>query len=195
MDVSTLANLHDTDTLLTLTDKDTLLTVTLTDMDAHLTSTLTKRDAMTYVLDNSDTWFDEATLLPATRLWLDQAFDRGQDVYVVVGFHTVTNARVMQESLAGGSAGGQITVPVGLSLAAAGAIVPFGSALDPSAAVYQQGSDGTQPQFVAPGEHICAVQYRKICHQWLSSKHIDKAGLSVDPRWKFRLRKAAAGTT
>ncbi|KAB5572285.1 hypothetical protein GE09DRAFT_956676, partial [Coniochaeta sp. 2T2.1] len=74
---------------------------------------------------------------------------------------------------------GQITVPVGLSLAAAGAIVPFGRALDPSAA----GSDGTQSQFVAPGEHICAVQYRKICHQWLSSKHIDKARLSEVRQW------------
>ncbi|KAB5549408.1 hypothetical protein GE09DRAFT_1223246 [Coniochaeta sp. 2T2.1] len=96
---------------------------------------VTTEDVKTYVLDNSDTWFDEATRLPATRLWLKQAFDRGQDVYMVVGFHTVTNASVTQESLAGRSVGGQITVPVGLSLAAAGATVPFGSALDPSTAV------------------------------------------------------------
>ncbi|KAB5581200.1 hypothetical protein GE09DRAFT_988271 [Coniochaeta sp. 2T2.1] len=144
---------------------------------------VTTEHVKTYILDDSDAWFDEATRLPVTRRWLERAFDRGQDVYMVVGFHTVTNASVTQESVAGRSAEGQITVPAGLSLAAAGVVVPLGSALDPGVAVYQQGYEGTQSQFVAPGEHICAVQYRKIRHQWLSSKHVDKARLSDVRQW------------
>ncbi|KAB5539210.1 hypothetical protein GE09DRAFT_1248163 [Coniochaeta sp. 2T2.1] len=112
------------------------------------------------------------------RVTTEDAFDRGQDVYMVVGFHTVTNATVTHESLAGSSVGGQITVTVGLSLAAAGVVVRLGSAVDPSATVYQQGYDRAQSQFGAPGEHICAVQYRKICHVAL-----EQACLSEVRQW------------
>ncbi|KAI8710441.1 hypothetical protein NCS52_01574300 [Fusarium sp. LHS14.1] len=80
----------------------------------------------TYTLDNSDSWFDEAIGLAATRCWIERALDRGEDIYMIVGYRTVTDASVSQASILGSSAEGQTTVPATLSLAAAGAIAPIG---------------------------------------------------------------------
>ncbi len=43
--------------------------------------------------------------------------------------------------------------------------------------------DGAQSQYTAPGEQVCALEYRKICYGWLPSKHIDKAQLSNVRQW------------
>ncbi|KAL2136725.1 hypothetical protein VTI74DRAFT_1766 [Chaetomium olivicolor] len=137
----------------------------------------------TYTLDNSDGWFEEATRLQATRAWLERAIDRGHDIYMIVGFHTITNANIRQESVVGKSAGSQINVPASLSLAAAGVVALLGDAVDPNVAVHQQCLDGAQSQFVVHGEQVCALEYRKICHSWLSSKHIDKSRLSKVRQW------------
>ncbi|KAH6635865.1 hypothetical protein F5144DRAFT_159504 [Chaetomium tenue] len=144
---------------------------------------VTTEHVKTYTLDNSERWFEEATRVPATRAWIERRIDKGHDIYMIVGFHTITKAIISQESVDGSSAGGQINVPVSLSLAAAGVVVPLGDTIDPSMAIHQQGLDGTQSQFVAPGEQVCALEYRKLCHSWLSSKHIDKSRLSKVCHW------------
>jgi hypothetical protein len=137
----------------------------------------------TYTLDNCDGWFDEITSLPATRSWIEGRLDQDHDIYMIVGFHTVTNAIISQESNAGKSAAGQIKAPVGLSLTAAGVIAPLGSILDPGVSVHQQVLDGFQSRFVARGEQVCALEYRKVCHRWLSSKHVDNCRLSNMHQW------------
>jgi hypothetical protein len=137
----------------------------------------------TYYLEKSDDWFEEAAGMPATRQWFERKFDRGYDIYMIVGFHTVTDARIIQESVTGTAGGGQIRLPVGLSLAAAGVIVPLGNLIDPSVSGDRLDLEGAQAQFIAPGEQVCALQYRKICHRWLSSKDIDKSRLSKTPQW------------
>jgi len=137
----------------------------------------------TYTLDNSDFWFEEATGLEATRVWFERAFDRDHDVYMIVGFHTVTNASISQDSIDGKNAAAQINVPASLFLATAGVITPLGNAIDPNVSVHRQGLDKEQSQFVAPGEQVCALEYRKVCHRWLSSKRVDKSRLSKVCHW------------
>jgi hypothetical protein len=132
----------------------------------------------TYYLDKSDVWFDEATEIPDTRRWAERKYDRGYDIYMIVGYHTVTDARIVLESITGEAAGGQIKLPVGLSLAAAGVILPLGDLVDPRVSGHLQSSNTARSQFIAPGEQVCAVQYRKVCHRWLSSKDIGKSRLS-----------------
>ncbi|WKT54201.1 hypothetical protein QSH57_004785 [Fusarium oxysporum f. sp. vasinfectum] len=137
----------------------------------------------TYTLDNSDDWFNKVTCLPATRAWIERAIDRGEDIYMIVGFYTATNASISQTSIVRNSAGGQIQVPVALSLSAAGVVAPIGNLLDPGVGVSQQGLDGAASQFVAPGEQVCALEYRKLCHRWLSSKDVDNSRLSEVRQW------------
>lgn len=137
----------------------------------------------TYTLDNSDNWFDEAIGLAATRAWIERALDRGEDIYMIVGYRTVMNASISQASILVNSAGGQTTAPGTLSLTAAGIIAPIGGLLAASVGTNQQGLDGAISQFVAPGEQVYALEYRKLCHRWLSSKHVDNSRLSGVRQW------------
>lgn len=136
-----------------------------------------------YTLDNSEAWFDETTRLPATRAWIEQAIDRGREVYLIVGIHTVMDASISHESASGSRAGGHAEIPVSLSLTAAGIVAPFGGIIDPSIGFQRQGLDAAHTRFVAPGEQVCAIEYRKIRYEWLSSKRIEKSRLSNVRQW------------
>jgi hypothetical protein len=137
----------------------------------------------TYILQNSDRWFEEATKMLPTRSWIERQVDQGYDIYVIVGFHTVTDARVIQEYMHAKSTEGQLKLPGSLSLTAVGAIAPLGNIIDPRVGGHCHDLDGANAQFLAPGEHVCALQCRKMCHKWLSSKNIDQSRLSKLPRW------------
>jgi len=138
----------------------------------------------TYTLENSGERFIEAMNLEESRKWVEDKIDMDKDIYLVVGFHTVLNARIVQRSLQGREAGGQINLPIGLSLAAIGAFMPLGNIMDPHLAGNYQLSQSGNIEFLAPGEQICALQYLKVRHRWLSSRNVDKEFLSKAPRWK-----------
>lgn len=144
---------------------------------------VTAEKITTYTLDNSDEWFDSVTRIPATRAWIERAVDRGEDLYMIVGFHTVTNARIVHQVVQGQGVGGHVNVPVSLTLTSVGVVAPLGNIIDPSVGGKYHDLDSTQAHFVAPGEQVSAFQYRKIRHKWLSSKTIDTSRLSKSPRW------------
>lgn len=137
----------------------------------------------TYTLQNSTQWFEKAVSSEETRRWFERAIDQGDDIYFVVGFHTITDAQIIYESAEGNEHTGQLGLPVGLALNAAGVIAPLGDLADPQVGVHHGSVEGVIEHFKAPGEQICAFQYRKVCHRWLSSRRIDKATLAKTPRW------------
>ena len=136
----------------------------------------------TYVLDNSEAWFRKATDLDETKKWIEGAIG-GSGVYYVVGFHTMTDARIVHESMEGHKTSGGLTMPIGLSLAAIGVIVPLGNVVDPGIRGHRTASNGAETQFIAPGEQICALQYRKVSYRWLFSKEIANLKISDVSRW------------
>lgn len=136
----------------------------------------------TYILDNSEAWFIDATNFDETRRWIERAIG-GDGIYIIVGFHTMTDARIVHESIEGHQLAGQITVPVGLSLAAAGVVVPLGNIVDPAVSGNHRSLNGSKTEFVVPGEQISALQYRKVSHRWLYSKKVASLKLSKVPRW------------
>jgi hypothetical protein len=56
--------------------------------------------------------------IPTMRRRAERKYQRGHDIYMVVGFYTVTDASIIEDSVAGEAARGQIKLPVSLSLAA-----------------------------------------------------------------------------
>lgn len=136
-----------------------------------------------YSLDNSEAWFDKAVSLSDTRRWIEKAALRGDNVYMIVGITTLTDARLVLGSVGERQVGGQVNVPVGLSLAAAGVIVPLAGLIDPAVDGKYQTIDNAQSQYIAPGEQVCAIQYRKICHKWLSRRLIEQSRLSKTRQW------------
>jgi hypothetical protein len=136
----------------------------------------------TYTLDNLEDWFMEATKFDETKRWIERAIG-GDGIYLVVGFHTVTDSRIMHESVEGHQISGRVTVPVGLTLAAVGVVVPLGNIVDPAVGGDRRAVDGEKTQFFAPGEQICALRYFKISYRWLYSKKVENLKLSKWPRW------------
>jgi hypothetical protein len=83
----------------------------------------------TYTLQNSTQWFEKAVSSEESRRWFERAIDQGDDVYFVVGFHTVTDAQIIYESAEVNEHTGRLGLPVGLTLNAAGVIAPLGETL------------------------------------------------------------------
>jgi hypothetical protein len=136
----------------------------------------------TYALDNSDAWFDRAISDEETKKWIERAAIRGNKVFIIVGICTLTDARFVQTSVKEQESQGRATAPV-LSLAAAGAVLPFAGLVDPSVHgdFCNFASNGTR--FFAPGEKICAIQYREIRYKWLSSRVVQNLQLLKTRQW------------
>jgi hypothetical protein len=139
----------------------------------------------TYYLDNNGQWFRNTVQSEDVRMWIEQTIDEGEDIYVVVGYHTILDARITEQSREQRDSGGKVVLPISAAMVATGVVVPFGNIADPGLAGASGRTEDQQRQFVARGERIIAVQYRKLRFRWFSSKNVvDKATLAKETQWK-----------
>jgi hypothetical protein len=92
---------------------------------------------------------------------------------MIVGFCTMTDTQFVQTSAREQGTQGQATAPVSLSLAAAGAVVPFAGLVDPSVQGGFASFAGNKTRIFAPGEQICTIKYREV-------KYDDENVITVD---------------
>jgi hypothetical protein len=164
------------------------------ELTAFLSSTVSSRtnasihiktkQVKTYYLDNNGQWFRDIVKLEDVRKWVERTIDEGEDIYVVVGYHTVLDARIAEQSREQKLLDGNLAVPVSSALLASGVVVPFGELVDPRLAGSSGQAEDLQRQFVAQGEQIIAVQYRKVRFRIFSSKSVDNATLAKGARWE-----------
>ncbi|KAF2469218.1 uncharacterized protein BDR25DRAFT_394543 [Lindgomyces ingoldianus] len=140
---------------------------------------------VTRQLRNTEGIFRKICQLPSARRWLERAIRRRQHVYLVVGLKTLTDARISQGKSRAIEAEAEVKVPTTLAAAASGVVLPLGDLLDVSAGLSHQKQDNEKISFVAPGEQIFAVQYRKIEFARFSGRDIDKASLELGNTWKI----------
>jgi hypothetical protein len=145
---------------------------------------ITTEQVKTYYLDNSGQWFRDIVRSEDVRKWIERTVDEGEDIYVVVGYHTILDARIAEQSREQKLLNGSLAVPVSSVLLASGVVVPFGNLADPRLAGSSGRAEDLQRHFVAHGEQIIAVQYRKIRFRFLSSKSVDNATLAKEARWE-----------
>lgn len=138
----------------------------------------------TYQLSNSGSWFKSAVKSEAVREWIKESIDQGDDIYVIVGYHTMTDARIIEGVVDAADTSAWLQLPVGEALATAGVVAPLGSMADPGVGVKNFHQQGVHRRFVAVGEQVCAVQYRKVRFKWFSSRDLDKTSLEKNNRWK-----------
>jgi hypothetical protein len=100
---------------------------------------------------------------------LDYAIRR-RKIYMIVGFCTMTDTQFVQTSAREQGTQGQATAPVSLSLAEAGAVVPFAGLVDPSIQGGSASFVSNETRIFAPGEQICTIKYREVKYKWLSSR-------------------------
>ncbi|KAJ5263640.1 hypothetical protein N7478_011245 [Penicillium angulare] len=151
-----------------------------TETSVHITA----KEARTYYLDNNSQWFRGIVQEKEVRKWIERVVDEGETIYLVVGYHTVLNAHVVETSKESNSLGGNLTFPVSAALAATGVVIPLGNLIDPSIGSSHERSKDHRRQSIIQGEQIVAVQYRRIKFKFLSSKSIDKATLEKGTRWE-----------
>ena len=144
---------------------------------------ITADQARTYYLNNSGQWFRDVVKSQETREWIERTIDEGEDIYVVVAYHTLMNARVLEQLEGQSSGGGSLAIPVSTALTASGVLVPFNVA-DPGLSGFRGRTEDNQRQFIAPGEQIYAVQYRKVRWGWFSSNKVDEITLGTKAWWK-----------
>ncbi|KAF3906300.1 hypothetical protein ABW20_dc0103146 [Dactylellina cionopaga] len=175
----------------------TLGTSTYSNLTAIIASHLSKNTVdyvhleslsnQTYQLENSTDVFENICADPNARKWLLKMIGRRRSIYMVVGLETILNAEVSCGNLRAKEKGGEITVPVSAALAGALAIpIAIPDVLDVGIGVNKKEDHEVQASFLAPGEMVFAVQYRKLEFSWLSSKDIDKTTLR-NSRWVINL--------
>ncbi|KAH8728778.1 hypothetical protein GQ44DRAFT_701969 [Phaeosphaeriaceae sp. PMI808] len=145
---------------------------------------VTAEEAKTYYLNNAGQWFRDAVKSEETRKWIERTIDEGEDIYIVVAYHTLLNTRITEQLQGQSAAGGTLAIPVSTALAASGVVVPFTNAVDPGFGGSRGTMENEQRQFEAPGEQIYAVQYRKVRWTWFSSKKVDKMTLAKKAWWE-----------
>ncbi|KAI7781028.1 hypothetical protein LA080_015262 [Diaporthe eres] len=141
---------------------------------------------VTRQLKNSGQFFEKLCSLRTTRAWLERMLRRRKSVYVVTGMQTVANAQIGRTRKTGTTYEGNVQIPGSLATFAAGIPLPVPEgALDVGAGGARAAEDSQRTSFVAPGEHLFAVQYRKMRISWLSSRDVDKTYLESGNRWKM----------
>jgi hypothetical protein len=88
----------------------------------------------TYYLDNNGQWFRDIVKLEDVRKWIERTIDEGEDIYVVVGYHTVLDAHIAEQSREQKLLGGSLDLPVSSVLLASGVVGPFSDLTDPRVA-------------------------------------------------------------
>lgn len=105
---------------------------------------------------------------------------------MIVGIQTLHDPHVVMASSRGSEAKGKVSVPVALAATTAGVVVSaFGGGTDgdPSLLGDQARLMSGKSEYVAPGERVCALQYRKVRYRWMSSRVVDTLQLSKTRRW------------
>lgn len=133
--------------------------------------TLTADFATSYKLANFATWLRDACREKETRKWFEMMLLSYSDMYLVVGFHTLTNAHVSQEAGVVRGVGGGVQVPE----------------QGPSVGALREVEKTVKAGVEAAGEQIYAVEYRKLRFRWFSSRTMENWALESRNRWKIFL--------
>jgi hypothetical protein len=138
----------------------------------------------TYQLKNSSNVFERMCEMDLTKKWIEKAIGRGRSVYMIVGIQTLLDAELLELNVKEDGKAFDVTLPVdSVVSAAAGVPIPLTN-LDVGGGRSWNDKCGTLANFIAPGEQVYAVQYRKVNFSWYSSKKLDKAALEKGNRWK-----------
>lgn len=175
------------------------ITATLTKFLSIFASRLKKSNdelltekATTYQLLNSDNWFLKLCQDDEAKKWLERFMTR-VPIFMVVGLHTVEDATISLDREQGTKFKGTAEAPLTEAVAPGTSSVPGGDTLNLKAEGSKEMITTNAATFVAPGNRIVAVQYRKIEFDMLKGKKVEDARLALKTFWKqFDASRGAA---
>jgi hypothetical protein len=146
----------------------------------NIATKITTHRVTTYNLANPEIWFKNAIQEDNTREWVEQAIRQRDDIYVVLGYHTMLDVDVLEA----GSGDGWKVSAISSSREQGGS-VSSESAANPGFSSDENNPQSFQRHFRASGEQICALRYGKVRIQWLSSRELDDKVLEEGNRWRI----------
>ncbi|KAG6361602.1 hypothetical protein INS49_009829 [Diaporthe citri] len=150
-------------------------------------TTLTSRLCVIHQLREPNVYFSSACGEESVRTWLEEGSRSLYDnVYLVCGFKTLTDAEITVSRSTGTDVDVSAGVSASLLTAASGVPLPIlsDSGLDVSVGFSSANERSGTMGYTATGEHVYAVQYRKIKFSMFSSRKVEKAYLERGNRWK-----------
>jgi hypothetical protein len=149
-----------------------------------------------YSLQQPRSYFQRLCGDNETRAWMEGTL-RDCPIFLVVGLVTVTAASVTRDIQKSKNVNGDASVPV-LDIVTHGAttLVPgIGVALDVGAGVTVSHKTDSKTSFIAPGERVIGVQYRKVKFGLFSSHTVEKAFLENNSnRWQMFMGSDRSGS-
>ena len=121
----------------------------------------------TYQLTNSGRWFQNAVQSQAIRQWIEEAVAQGNSIYVVVGYRTTYDALIIEHEAS--------ELESSVNLSTAPATGDEDQSTTPRLTSNAQDGESVKRKFIATGEQIWAVQYRKVQFKWFSSRNLDNS--------------------
>ena len=162
----------------------TILTMSFSKQDEKHLSIYSLRNT-TYQLKNSSNVFERICEIDLAKKWIEKAIGRGWSVYMVVGIQTLLDAELSERDVKANERAIDATLPISSVVgASAGIPMPLTNFLGAGGGASWSENGGTLANFIADGEQVYAVQYRKINFLWYSSKKLDNATLEKGNRWK-----------
>ncbi|KAH6702787.1 hypothetical protein BKA61DRAFT_619569 [Leptodontidium sp. MPI-SDFR-AT-0119] len=141
----------------------------------------------TQQLGNCEELLHSTCKLASARSWLERAARRKRDVYIICGLKILVDARIQQSLVKSSDRGGSVQVPGALITAAAGVPIPLDDTLDVGVERTLKKDTREKGEYLASGEHVFAIQYRKVKMGRFSTKGVDQAYLLGGSRWKIYL--------
>jgi|SRR5579859_3863608 len=132
---------------------------------------------------NSDRIYAKVLADSGAKKWIEDNWRDGP-VHFVVGLLTAENAAVATASSQTGAVGAKVTAPLGEAIAPGSSIAPvLGSTLDVAAEASKRFTAAQNAKFLAPGERIIAVQYKRVGVRGWFRKDVDASFLEKPGVW------------
>lgn len=147
-------------------------------------ATLSAPQATTYDLENSESWFRDVCGQEKLREFLEQAMRNDRNVYLIVGYRTVSDGSLVKTLTDTKVKGVKLQTPISAShIGMVSSNIAIG-VLGPGMRSKRSFGKGQELSFGAPGEQIFAILYRKVKCKWLSRKTTENMVLETNNRWK-----------
>jgi hypothetical protein len=142
---------------------------------------VTAEKVTTYVLPNSTPYFRDIIQKDSARQWVKNSMEAGVDMYMITGFHTYLNARIIKGAATTADLAGQVRGPVTEALIKAGIIQAANGTGDAAVDGTNLRVAGDRVEYVAAGEQICAIEYRQVYFP----KDVDQSSLGEENTINF----------
>jgi hypothetical protein len=137
----------------------------------------------TRTLAQAEDYFSVACERPAVREWLRQAWRNRKKVYYIVSIKTLTDAKITMRVAKAREMGYSVRVPASITITAG--TQGFGTHTNifdanPEVKVSGTKTSNSKGGGFIQGEHVYAIQYRKVCFSWLQSPRASNLGLETE---------------